>query len=117
MKKITLVEAFSAMRRWAELSDEEQIDLINPGTESYTAEVISTNPDRIITINFMLNNRFIIEDYIISDDSCGIWELSVANRSWFTCVEAMSEMDAVKYIKDASHFKRYPCIDAKLWRN
>jgi len=116
MKKLTLVEAFSAMRRWNNLSAEEQIALINPITKSYTVQIISTEADEIITLEFMLNNRFCIED-----DCIGAWELSVASSSWFACIDPMSDVtddvQDVKYIKDASHFKRFTSINAKLWRN
>ena len=111
MKKITLVEAFEAMRRWEKLPVNEQISLLDPDTKSYTAQII-TNDDDHVFCEFMLNGRFFIESELI-----GAWELHIASSDWFACGEPnFEEDDAVKYIKDAWHFKRYSSIDAKLKR-
>lgn len=112
MVKLTLVEAFSAMRRWNDLPVETQVSLLDPDTKSYTAQVISTNPDEFITVEFMLNNRFTVDSNLV-----GAWELFVASNSWFACTDPMADdPDMVKFIKDASHFKRYTSVDAKLWK-
>ena len=110
MKKLTLVEAFNAMERWNKLSVEAQIALLDPVDKSYMVQIISANPDEFITFEYMLNNRFCVNSNLV-----GVWELSVSSATWYSCIDPMQGEDSpVKYIRDASHFKRYTSIEAKL---
>lgn len=116
MVKLTLVEAFSALERWYRLPAEDRFAITGPIDKAYYAEVISTNPDEAILISFSNDGSAVIESDIV-----GIWKIQVASSTsrfvnWFSCSEIDGDDDAVKYIKDASHFKRYTSIDAKLWK-